>query len=525
MIEPHENISKTLIAITSANNLELTKKCINSIPLYFNILVADDASTEPVKEYCQERAIVFLEEQQPKGLTNLWNRIFNYFFDSKYEYLVISNNDVIFAKDSLEYLVNDFVFYNGKFVLVGPVTNKPGPYTYQTITNIISVYKNESDDPSEIDKTQGVLIHNNKEPNTIYIAKVSGFCFITDKRIKQIANSMNYVIPPHMVNVGNDDWLSNEVNLHFDNGTGVCRRSFVFHYKAMTTRWCKDGNRDTLWREDVNSSKTTMATPDYYHDVKGKTNVLCTASTAMGIGDGVMLIPTILELGKKYNVRIISTEPSYNILKTIENPPSIKCFNMNTQGHFYTNDFQHSFNLIYWDVFNRLRQYGHHSINMIRKCADLEPFVGELPSIPLPLEIEEKTKLFLQHLPKPVIITHPFMSYWNKMIENHKYLKIIEELYKLKGTIIQIGGAVPKEMCSKKGINLTGNTSLEQSMGLIKYADLFVGFDSFLNHAAAFMKTPSVTMFCGTSPEEFGYPYTINIFHPETSFCQTKCAR
>lgn len=116
------------------------------------------------------------------------------------------------------------------------------------------------------------------------------------------------------------------------------------------------------------------------------------------------------------------------------------------------------------------------------------------------------------------------MSYWNKMIDVGKYHNIVNELNKI-GTVIQIGSTVPPHMIHKDSLNFINQTSLEQSLGMIKYADLVVACDTFVSHASAHLKTPAVVLFCGTSPEDFGYPFNSNIWHPEIAYCQTKCGR
>ena len=107
------------------------------------------------------------------------------------------------------------------------------------------------------------------------------------------------------------------------------------------------------------------------------------------------------------------------------------------------------------------------------------------------------------------------------MIPDYKQKQIVDGLLKMGGTVIQIGGDnVPINMINNKAINLVKSTSIDQTLALIKNADLFVGGDSFCQHASAFLKTPSVIYWCGTSPEAFGYNTSSNIAHPEIAYCQ-----
>lgn len=138
-----------------------------------------------------------------------------------------------------------------------------------------------------------------------------------------------------------------------------------------------------------------------------KQTVLTTGDKALGLGDAFILTPTLIGLAKKYNVRHIATNQSYNILKYIENDSDLKMFNMDKQGHFYDNDAKDIFNLVYWDYHNKLRGFGCHAINACRKIANLEPFNDILPEINIPKEIDQKTKEFIDSLEKPVVVTQP----------------------------------------------------------------------------------------------------------------------
>jgi len=258
-----------------------------------------------------------------------------------------------------------------------------------------------------------------------------------------------------------------------------------------------------------------------------KPRILTSGDKALGLGDAFILTPTLLDLSKNYDVVHIATHQSYNILKYLNNGNSLKILNMDQQGYFYNNDHQRAINLIYWEVRNTLRQFGNHSINVTRQIAGL-PIICDstLPEFPIPEEVDIAVQELFSEFKHPIVVTQPLMSYWTKMVDPSKQVKIIDELLKKDYTVIQIGSSgLPSNILHEKSINLIGKTNIEQSMAMIKNADVFLGCDSFGQHCAAFMKTPAVVMFCGTSPEDFGYPFNSNIFHPEVAFCQYKCGR
>lgn len=222
--------------------------------------------------------------------------------------------------------------------------------------------------------------------------------------------------------------------------------------------------------------------------------ILTIGDRALGLGDGFILSPTILGLSSTNNVRHIGTQQCYTILKRFHNDSNIKIFNMDNQGHYFTPDHSKTYNLTYWDVFGGLCNFGEHALNLTRRIANLKPLHGEpLPDIPIPKEIDNEMKSFLSQFRGPIIVTAPLMSYWNKMIPDHKQVSIVEQMLKLGATVIQIGGNnVSQNMIHPKAINLVNTTSIDQTLALIKHCDVYFGGDSFCQHAAAFLKVPLI---------------------------------
>lgn len=298
---------------------------------------------------------------------------------------------------------------------------------------------------------------------------------------------------------------------------GVCLNSYSRDLAVISNPKSKSENKPShiLYNTITNTTKQ-------YRKL-----ILCTADRGMGLGDGVMLSNSISELSQHYDIHVIGTDSIYNVLN-LYNFSNVKVFNINEQGKFFHNDYYRAYNLIYWDIRNDLRQYPHHALNMVRQYCDLEPYTKTnntgLLDIPISLSTLTKMTNFIDSLKKPIIVTQPFISFWNKMIDFHKYLKLVDELSTI-GTVIQLGTNIPENIISPKGINLINKTSLEESIAILKLSDLFIGCDSFLQHVCAHIKTPAVILWCGTSPEEFGYPFFSNIFHPEIAFCQRKCGR
>lgn len=258
-----------------------------------------------------------------------------------------------------------------------------------------------------------------------------------------------------------------------------------------------------------------------------KPRILCTMDRAMGLGDGIMAHSIIKDLSENYDLRIMGSDRSYDIFN-LYSSYGCELYNVSQQGLFYHNDHVACYNLIYWDVYNSLRQLEHQAINLMRKIAHLPLYTKEsnmeLPDLILDPVVEERIKLMMAYIPGPRIVVHPLVSYWSKMMDTNKYLKIVHELSKI-GTVIQVCSNISPQYISPYGINLINKTSIQETLAILRYSDIVFCGDTFIQHAAAALKVPSVVYYCGTAPMDFGYPFFKNIFHPELATCQIKCGR
>jgi GT2 family glycosyltransferase len=248
--KPMKIMRELMIAVTSANNIDITKACLQTIPPGPRVVIYDDASTEPIKELCSELKVELKKEDKPKGLTNLWNRAYADFLNSDLKSMLITNNDVIFPKGSIEEMVK--VFNEQTPVILGPVTNKPGTGVNQRIGNYLCNVSLDIHDPVNAQILQDMLMSS--MTNKFILANyINGFCFMVGRDVNKYRFNAICLFPPQKINIGNEDWLCNRIRKMCGNMSRtnfvICLTSFVFHYKALTTRWCKDRNRENLWRE------------------------------------------------------------------------------------------------------------------------------------------------------------------------------------------------------------------------------------------------------------------------------------
>jgi len=89
----------------------------------------------------------------------------------------------------------------------------------------------------------------------------------------------------------------------------------------------------------------------------------------------------------------------------------------------------------------------------------------------------------------------------------------------LAATVVLIGGPgqkrdatrVQRQLRSPALVNLVGQIPLEKSFSVIKHADLFLGNDSGLTHAAAMLNVPTVALYSGIDPIATWGPLGANV--------------
>ena len=148
---------KTLLAITTYNQLKFTQKCINSLKEIkipgLDIIFIDDVSTDGTVKFLKGVKMEVISRNDPKGLTWSWNIAYRKFKEENYDNLIISNNDVLFSQGALRILINSLK----KHTLVCPLSTKKGAghnWKEQAITQYYPSLKKISRNHSHYKLTQ-----------------------------------------------------------------------------------------------------------------------------------------------------------------------------------------------------------------------------------------------------------------------------------------------------------------------------------------------------------------------------------
>lgn len=241
---------KTLLAVTTANQLKYTKLFLESYnearPSNVDLVIVDDASEDGTVEHCKKEGIEIVSKSKPRGLTHSWNLAYKKFKENSYEYLILSNNDILAPQNAIEKLIE----CTKDNLIVGPLCNSKGvPFNpIQEVKNYLSS-DHDDNDPTNFRLFQTRLVDTQKD--SLQVEKINGFIFCLNRNIINYEYSEFELFDPRNKNIANEDELCEKV----PSGKVICLKSFFFHYKGVSFKpfALEDGNyhleRNLTWKE------------------------------------------------------------------------------------------------------------------------------------------------------------------------------------------------------------------------------------------------------------------------------------
>ena len=262
--------SSTLFVITTYNQSEVTKACLDSLSQIddIDILVVDDASTDDTLEICSNYDVRVIEKDRGYGLTDSWNRAYRYFERRSYRYLVIANNDILVPKGSISEMRN--VLDKWPSSLVVPMSTRlgAGHQPEQCINNHYG--NNEYETPENYQQVQDLLMQikdRETKSNNLYkfdpirMKHFNGFFFMMNRNICQYEREDGNLFDPKFINVKNEDEFNWAALIPNNDYAMLCKTSFVFHWKGVS--FTKAGidysnNFNQLMEQRENKLNTTV---------------------------------------------------------------------------------------------------------------------------------------------------------------------------------------------------------------------------------------------------------------------------
>jgi len=244
---------KNLLAITVAGQLKWLEEAISTLRDKLDILIVDDATPgDVIKGFCRQKRLDILTKLKPMGLTNSWNLAYQHFKKFKYDNCILSNDDVRFPTGFSEGLIKGLE----KFDLIAPLSNEPGniwdDIHSPACQNIRRYTDIEPTAKGNINKVQQVLSVRYRNGQFRPCEFFNGFCFAFSRSISKFAYNDQFLFNPAHINVWNEYDLAERIGKK-GGKIGICKTSYVFHWKAKTIdkldkNWGPGDYREQLWR-------------------------------------------------------------------------------------------------------------------------------------------------------------------------------------------------------------------------------------------------------------------------------------
>ncbi|MDI6761229.1 MAG: hypothetical protein QMD05_10430, partial [Candidatus Brocadiaceae bacterium] len=187
------------------------------------------------------------------GVTDSWNRIYQYFKMGNYDVCCLSNDDVLFAPHAL----NDMASTLGQngFAVVGPVSNQPGHQPEQSLGKILGLKEGDKYPvpPKNVIDIEAYLLKFKSEG--VELPYINGFCFMFDRWITNFEHSKDMLFNPENINIGNEDELQRRLR-YAGQKVALSLPAYVYHKKFGTMNLpAYRRNRNLLWTEAEETEK------------------------------------------------------------------------------------------------------------------------------------------------------------------------------------------------------------------------------------------------------------------------------
>ena len=253
-LEKVDNKEKTLLAFTTANQIDYNIKGIESILKNklgnVDLVVFDDASNDGTIEWCKENDVEIITKKSAKGLTHSWNLAYQKFKSEDYKFLIFSNSDIIVPKGSLEIILKE----NEKFIIVSPLSTKKG-VGHQPEQDFRKYFNPEIDEYKfeNTERVQEFINENKSIEGCKEVDYINGFFFSVNRDIISYEYSETELFDPKNPNCGNEQELCERV----PHPKGIVLNAYIFHFKGVSLEVTNIDNqsyefniyRDLNWQE------------------------------------------------------------------------------------------------------------------------------------------------------------------------------------------------------------------------------------------------------------------------------------
>ena len=242
-------MKKTLIALTTYNGSDITKKCLDALSKIdrsgIDVIVVDDCSTDNTKKLVSKYDFVeFIGKEKGVGLTDSWNIAYQKFKNDRYQYLIVSNNDVLIPRKAIDEMEMVLVKWPGSLVV--PLTTQKG-CGHNKIQSIHNFFEpdQEFSNPLQYENAQNLILdvkEQLKSQNNLYqldpvrMKMFNGFFFMMSRNVIKYELEDSNLFYQNVQFNGNEDEFNWGTLIPNNDFPFLCKTAFVYHFKGYTKK-------------------------------------------------------------------------------------------------------------------------------------------------------------------------------------------------------------------------------------------------------------------------------------------------
>jgi ADP-heptose:LPS heptosyltransferase len=241
-----------------------------------------------------------------------------------------------------------------------------------------------------------------------------------------------------------------------------------------------------------------------------------------GVGDVISATPTVKALRCKYPLSEITVIHSLQAFEIIKTNPNINKFVLR-DTKAARNEIR---NINRFDIVLQTRDQELDIIDVPRKQIIADKVGLNVNGIKneIYLSHDEKkwAKSYVANFKNVILLQSCSTTHGGKQWEINKWEELVSRFN--NNDFLLIGNNEDNHIHGT--IDLRGKTTIRQAIALLNESNLFVGIDSFLNHATDATSTNGVVLFGSSNPKMWGYDKNINIYiRVSCSPCSTESSR
>jgi len=208
-----------------------------------DVIVVDDCSTDNTEKIVSKYDFVeFIWKDRGVGLTDSWNIAYQKFKNEGYQYLIVSNNDVLIPRKAIDEMETVLEKWPGSLVVPLTTSEGCGHNRLQSIHNYFEGNA-EFSNPKQYENVQNLILdvkEQLKTQNNLYqldpvrMKMFNGFFFMMSRNVVNYELVDGNLFYQKVQFNGNEDEFNWGTLIPNNDFPFLCKTAFIYHFKGYT---------------------------------------------------------------------------------------------------------------------------------------------------------------------------------------------------------------------------------------------------------------------------------------------------